>query len=68
MPTLTETFFKILNTKTGEWYSTKNSRATWSRLSGAKTTMTANNLDPEVYKVYEFVGVGKPVESATANE
>lgn len=59
---LTETFYKILNTETGKWFSTKNSKTVWARLSGARTTMTANNLDPEIFKIYEFAAVGNPIE------
>lgn len=59
---LTQIFYKILNTNTMEWYSTRNSKTSWSRLSGAATVITTNKLDPEVYVIYEFVGTGKPVE------
>jgi len=62
MLNLTQIFYKILNTETMEWYSTRNSKTSWSRLSGAATVITTNKLDPEVYQIYEFVGEGKPVE------
>lgn len=60
---LTENFYKILNTKTCQWFATKNSKASWSRLSGAKTAFSANNLDENIYEIYEFVGVGKPLKA-----
>lgn len=64
---LTQTFYKILNVETGNWFSTKNSKASWSRLSGAKTVMTTNELDPTVYEIYEFVAVGSPIKEGKNN-
>ena len=59
---LTAIFYKILNIETGEFFSTKNTKTVWARLSGAKTTITTNKLDPEIFIIYEFVGVGQPVK------
>ena len=62
MPKLTQTFYKILNTDTGHWFASKNSKTVWAQYSGASTTITANDLDRNIYVIYEFVATGVPVE------
>lgn len=58
---LTETFYKILDKETGNWFSTKNSKTVWARLSGAKTAFSTNKLDPTRYAIFEFVATGEEI-------
>jgi hypothetical protein len=59
---LTETFYKILDTETMNWFTTKNSKTVWARLNAVHVVLKANNLDTTRYKIYEFVAEGSPIE------
>jgi hypothetical protein len=58
---LTEKFYKILDTETMNWFTTKNSKTVWARLNAVHVVLKANNLDTTRYKIYEFVAQGQEI-------